>query len=104
MVATIPCKGFPIRVKFVPDGQRALVPCARSNELALFDVGTRKEIKRLNTGGFPVGVLIEPNGARAYVAYTADSIIAIYELKTLNVVGKIAAGKQGDGMALVAQP
>jgi YVTN family beta-propeller protein len=104
VIATIPCKGFPIRVKFTPDGKQALVPCAKSNELAVFDVVARKEIKRVKTGGFPVGVLIDPIGARGYVAYTADSIVAVYDLKTLDVVAKIAAGKQADGMAFVAQP
>jgi len=104
VIATIPCKGFPIRVKFTPDGKQALVPCAKSNELAVFDVAARKELKRVKTGGFPVGVLIEPSGARAYVAYTADSLVAVYDLKTLDVVAKIAAGKQADGMALVAKP
>jgi YVTN family beta-propeller protein len=103
VVATIPCKGFPIRVKFTSDGKRA-GSCARSNQLAVFDVTTRKEIKRVGTGGFPVGVLIEPDGARAFVAYTADSTVAVYDLQTLTVTGKIAAGKQADGMALVAAP
>jgi YVTN family beta-propeller protein len=103
VVATIPCKGFPIRVKFAPDGKRALVPCARSNELAVFDVAERKEINRVSTGAFPVGVLIEPGGARAYVAWTADNTLAVYDLQTLTVMGKIAAGKQADGMALVSQ-
>jgi len=103
VAGTIPCKGFPIRVKFTPDGKRALVPCARSNELAIFDVSERKEIKRVGTGGFPVGVLIEPEGVRAYLAHTADSIVAIYDLKTLEVLGKIKAGKQADGMALIVQ-
>ena len=61
----------------------------------------REEIKRVRTGGFPVGVLIDPEGKQAFVAYTADSTVAVYDLRTLNVVGKIAAGKQADGMALV---
>lgn len=104
VIATVPCTGFPIRVKFTPDGKRALVPCAKSNELVLFDVSARKELKRVRTGGFPVGVLIEPGGTRAFVASTTDSAVAVYDLKTLEVVGKIAAGKQADGMALVAQP
>ena len=61
---------------------------------------TRKELNRVKTGRFPVGLLIEPEGARACVAYTADSVVALYDLKTLDVVGKIAAGRQADGMAL----
>ena len=67
-------------------------------------MAARKEIKRVKTGGFPVGVLIEPDGARAYVAYTADSVVALYDLKTLDVLGKIPAGRQADGMALVLKP
>ena len=69
----------------------------------MFDVAERKEINRVSTGAFPVGVLIEPGGARAYVAWTADNTLAVYDLQTLTVMGKIAAGKQADGMALVSQ-
>lgn len=64
----------------------------------------RKEIKRVSTGAFPVGVLIATDGPRAYIAYTADSTVAVFDLQTLEVVGRIAAGKQADGMALVARP
>ena len=74
--------------------KRDRFPRGRSNELAVFDVATRKELKRLRTGGFPVGIVIEPDGTWAFVAYTADSTIAIYDLQTLEVVDKIAAGKQ----------
>jgi len=42
----------------------------------------------------PVGIVIEPDGTWAFVAYTADSTVAIYDLQTLEVVNKIAAGKQ----------
>src|SRR5262249_268582 len=41
MVATLKAAEFPIRTKFTPDGRRALVSCARSGDVLVFDVAAR---------------------------------------------------------------
>ena len=47
VLVTIPCAAFPLRVRITPDGRHALVSKARSADLAVFDVATRKEVKRI---------------------------------------------------------
>jgi len=86
------------RLKFTPDGQRVLV--SAGGELVVFDVATQRELKRLRIGkGGGGGVLMQPDGQRAYVAFAEDGFVAVVDLKTLEVVGKVDAGANPDGLA-----
>jgi YVTN family beta-propeller protein len=86
------------RLKFTPDGTRALV--SAGPELVVFDVAMRKEVKRLRIGkGGGGGILVEPDGQRAYVAFAEDGFVAVVDLKTLEIVGKVDAGANPDGLA-----
>ena len=86
------------RLKFTPDGMRALV--SAGPELIVFDVATQKEVKRLRIGhGGGGGILVQPDGQRAYAAYAEDGFVAVVDLKTLEVVGKVDAGPNPDGLA-----
>lgn len=117
-VADIPCASFPIRVAFTPDGERALVSCARSGDVAIFDVAMREESRRVPMratpleaegrlfSGFegspvPVGVLIEPTGRFAFVANTNADLVSVIDLETEEVVRRLTAGREPDGMAWV---
>ena len=89
------------RLKFAPNG-RALV--SAGPELIVFDVGTKKEVKRLRIGhGGGGGILVQPDGHRAYVAYAEDGFVAVVDLKTMEVVGKVDAGANPDGLAWAAR-
>ena len=46
VVGELECEAFPIRVAFTPDGERALVTCAESGDLAIYDAAKR-EARRL---------------------------------------------------------
>jgi YVTN family beta-propeller protein len=119
--ADLPCAGFPIRIAITPDGKRALVSSARSGEVVLFDVATRKELlrkkldfntvpeasKRLFGDRFgespvPVGLVVAPDGKTAWVAATQADVVAAIDPATLEVRDLIRAGQEPDGMALSA--
>ena len=93
------------RLKFTPDGERVLVSGLGAgsgpnpDNLAVFDVRTRKEIKGLALGGGSAGILVLPDGSRAYVAVSAKDKVVAIDLKTLEVVGQIPTGKNPDGLA-----
>jgi YVTN family beta-propeller protein len=90
------------RLKFTPDGKEALVSAGA--ELVVFDVPTQKEVKRMQIGrGGGGGILIQPDGQRAYVAFAQDGFVAAIDLNTLEVVGKIDAGPNPDGLAWAVQ-
>jgi YVTN family beta-propeller protein len=113
--ATLPCGQFPIRIKFTPDGLHALVSNANSGDVAVFDVEGRREVARVpmdltavetedrlfaefGDSPTPVGILISPGGERAYVANTNADIVTVLDLETLTVIGRIATGKEPDGL------
>ncbi len=116
--ATLPCAAFPIRVKLTPDGRHALVSNANSGDVAVFDAKERKELRRIamqltavegaderlfgdrfGKSPVPVGILIEPSGERAWVANTNADLVTVLDLGTWTVCGRIATGREPDGMA-----
>jgi YVTN family beta-propeller protein len=118
VTATIESKDFPIRVKFARGGREALVSNARSGDVAIFDTVTRKELRRIkmelkaaegSTGGqrlfnqfgqspVPVGILVSPRLGHAFIANTNADIVTMIDLKTWQVVERLTAGKEPDGL------
>lgn len=87
------------RLKFTPDGKLVLVSSLRGPDLVVLDAATRKEVKRVKIGRGAAGILMQPDGTRAFVACSPDDYVAVIDLKSLEMTGKIAAGKQPDGLA-----
>jgi len=89
------------RVKITPDGNLALVSDMGGGELVIFDLASRKELKRMRLGASPEGILMDPSGLRAFVAVTGDNEIAVIDLKSLNITTRFSPGKGTgpDGMA-----
>jgi YVTN family beta-propeller protein len=118
VLAAIPAAKFPIRVKITADGKRALVSCAQSGDVAVFDVPSRKLVKRIalerqavdgiqkrsfstsfGKSPAPVGLLIAPDGKEAWVSSTNADVISVIDLKKLAVVGTFTAGHEPDGLS-----
>jgi DNA-binding beta-propeller fold protein YncE len=89
------------RVKFTPDGKHVFVSMLASNggNVAIFDVATRSEVKRLDLGRGAGGILMQPDGSRAYVSCSPDNYVAVIDLKTLKPVGRIDTDRGPDGLA-----
>lgn len=127
VLATMASANFPIRVQITPSGQFALVSNAKSAELAVFDVATRKELRRIRfqdaakadqqgrllgpdfaAGSVPIGILIPPEGNLAYVAHANADTISVVDYLNGKVVQSLTAGKEPDGlgwsMLVVSKP
>lgn len=92
------------RLKFTPDGKHVFVSSLGGPEVAIFEVATKRDVKRLKTGGTgAAGIQMQPDGTRAYVSCTPNDYVAVVDLKTLEIVGKIEAGRQPDGLAWVTR-
>ena len=87
------------RLKFTLDGKMALISNLGGPDLVFVDVVTRKVVKRLKIGTGAAGIVMQPDGARAFVACSPDDYVVAIDLKTMEVVGKIDAGAEPDGMA-----
>ena len=114
---TLVSKAFPIRAKVTPDGKHVLVSNARSAELAVFDAGTRKEIRRISLqkgsvdiegklfgdqfgdSSIPIGVVMDPSGKRAWVALAGSDLIAEIDLASWQITRGLKAGREPDGMS-----
>ena len=118
VVEQIDCGVFPIRIKFTPDGGRALVSCAESGDVAVIDAEQRsiagrvsmqartvKEHKerlfgdRFGKSPVPIGILIEPSGDRAYIANTNADVVTVIDLRELEIEDRLTAGAEPDGLA-----
>ena len=87
------------RLRFTVDGKMALISSLQSGELTIFDVNTRKEIKRLKVGHGAAGIEMDPNGTRAFVACSPDNYVVVVDLKTLEVTKQFNVGGVPDGLA-----
>ena len=89
------------RVKFTPDGKYVFVSMLRgeNGNVAVFEVATRREIKRLHLGRGAGGILMQPDGERAFIACSPDNYVSVISLKRLEEVGRIEVGRDPDGMA-----
>jgi YVTN family beta-propeller protein len=118
ILATVPCPGFPIRVRLTPDGSRVLVSAARSGEVVVFERAERRELvrkkldlstvegfeKRLFGDRFgdspvPVGLVVSPDGETAWVAATQADAVVVIDTRDLVVKGLLQTGREPDGMA-----
>lgn len=105
IVATVESKSFPIRAKFTPDGKHVLVSNAQSGDVAVFDAATRREVRRIkmqsdqsSQSPVPVGILVVPSLSRAFVANTNADIVSVIDLRTWQIVERLIAGKEPDGL------
>ena len=92
------------RLKFTPDGALVLVSTLGGPDLHIIRASDRSEVKRIPVGTGAAGIQIQPDGARAYVACSPDNYVAVVDLKSMQVVGKIDAGKNPDGLAWARIP
>jgi YVTN family beta-propeller protein len=87
------------RLKFSPDGTLVFIGSLRGGDLVVYDVASRKELKRVPIGHGAAGILVDPEGGRAFVACTPDNYVAVVDIKTLTVTGHIDVGGEPDGLA-----
>jgi YVTN family beta-propeller protein len=92
------------RLKFTPDGRQVLVATLGAPDLRIIRASDHIEVKRIPVGTGAAGIQIQPDGARAYIACSPDNYVAVVDLKSMQVVGRIEAGKNPDGLAWASIP
>lgn len=85
------------RLKFTTDGKLVFIS-SLGGGVTVLDAATHKQVTRLDVPSC-AGIEIQPDGSRVYVASTGGNYVAVIDPKTLEIVGKIDAGPQPDGMA-----
>ncbi|RZU43552.1 YncE family protein [Edaphobacter modestus] len=88
------------RLKFTPDGRLVIVTTHTGKDLVIIDSRNHAVVKRI-----PIeqrgasGIQIEPNGKRAFIACPRDHYVAVVDLTKLEMIGRIDAGREPDGLA-----
>ena len=68
VIDTIQCP-FAGKIAFTPDGKKAYISLSKTREIAVYDVGSHSEIKRIKVGNHPFDIAISFDGTRAYVGH-----------------------------------
>ena len=93
-----------IRVLASPDGKLVATSNIASGTISLFDAGTRALVKTIRVSGEAakgqVTLLFSADSKRLYAAETGHDKVAEIDVASGEVLRRIAAGKNGDGLAI----
>ena len=96
--------GWPYRVVFSDDGETALIPDLRGNELRIVDVDSRSEKTRVSfPDAGPQSVVFSADGKYAFQSLSQQDRVAVIKLESGAVVGYLPAGYRPDGVAHTAR-
>lgn len=93
-----------IRVLASPDGRLVATSNIAAGTISLFDAETRAPVRTIMVSGEQskgqVTLLFSPDSTRLYAAETGHDKVAEIDVATGTVLRRIAAGKNGDGLAI----
>lgn len=94
----------PIRVAASPDGRWIVTSNMGDGSLTIVDARTRAAVRTIEVSGTQeagqVTILFSADGRRLYAAETGRNQIAEVDLAAGRVIRRLAAGAQGDGLAI----
>jgi YVTN family beta-propeller protein len=94
----------PIRVAASPDGRWIVTSNAGDGSLTVIDARTRAVARTISVSGEGaaghVTILFSADGGRLYAAETGRNQVAEIEMPSGRVLRRLAAGAQGDGLAI----
>lgn len=103
-IAELPVDPVAIRVLASPDGKLVATSNIASGTISLFDAETRAPLKMIKVSGEAakgqVTLLFSSDSKRLYAAETGHDKVAEIDVARGAVLRRIAAGKQGDGLAI----
>ncbi len=103
-IAEQPVDPVAIRVLASPDGKLVATSNIASGTISLFDAATRAPLKTIKVSGEAakgqVTLLFSRDSKRLYAAETGHDKVAEIDVASGEVLRRIAAGKNGDGLAI----
>lgn len=103
-IAEQPVDPVAIRVLASPDGKLVATSNIAAGTISLFDAETRAPVKTIQVSGEQakgqVTLLFSPDSKRLYAAETGHDKVAEVDIASGKVLRRIAAGKNGDGLAI----
>ncbi len=104
LLAEVRTGAVPIRVAASPDGRWIVTSNLGGGSLTLIDARTRAAVRDIPVSGAreagQVTILFSADGHRLYAAETGRNQVAEVEMASGRVIRRLAAGAQGDGLAI----
>lgn len=105
---TIGVGNFPLRIIISPDGKYAVTSNLQDGSLSVIDTHSRKVERTILVSGqaaaAQVTILFSVDGKRIYAAETGINHIAEIDFETGEILGRLPAGEDGDGLAIAPKP
>lgn len=104
---TLPCRGFPFRVRFSPDGTLVAVSCPLAGDVVLVDAADPNNLRRISvrsgrvgTRDTPTSLAFVPDGERlAVLCDGTQAQVVVVDVRSGSVVGRVdAPGPVADGL------
>ena len=103
-LAEIAVGAFPLRIIVSPDGKHMVTSNLLDGSISVINVGTRLVERTIKISGGresgQVTLLFSEDGSRLYAAETGINKIAEIDFETGELIGRLSAGSQGDGLAI----
>ena len=103
-LAEIKTGGVPIRVAVSPDGKWVVTSDLGAGGLTIIDQAARRKVRDIAISGdekaAQVTILFSADGKRLYAAETGSDVVAEIDLASGQVLRRLPAGKNGDGLAI----
>ena len=104
-LAVIPVGRFPLRLLISPDGRHAVTSNLLDGSVTVIDTSTREVTRTIEVAGDAasqqVTLLFSEDGSRLYVAETGTDTVAEIDFASGELLRRLNAGDQGDGLAIV---
>jgi DNA-binding beta-propeller fold protein YncE len=94
----------PSRVRFTPDGKRAVVTFGMAKKVGVYDVAKRTVLRWIDIDSGSKVLTISPDGRRAAVSAPHKDTVMILDLERGTMLAKIEVAGKPDGVAWAATP
>ncbi|MBZ5625128.1 MAG: beta-propeller fold lactonase family protein, partial [Acidobacteriia bacterium] len=90
----------PIELAVSPDGARLYVVCEGTDELVVYDLGSRTILRRIAVGRVPKGLALSADGRRLWVTNSWSDTVSEIDTSSLAVVRSLPAGFEPTSVAV----
>ena len=94
-----------VSIAIAPDGSRAYVTNAVSEDISVIDLATDEVVATISDLSIPVYVAVNPTGDRLYVANSVtNGRVEVIDLNTLTVIATVPVGGSAGASAIAVTP
>jgi YVTN family beta-propeller protein len=93
----------PVRVRFTPDGRRAVITFGGAKKVGVYDVATREAVQWIELDSGSKVLAISPDGRKAAVSAPHKDAVMILDLVSGTMLAKLDVAGKPDGVAWAAR-